>query len=66
MPKITAHGGPSYTDDVPAPTDPDIAAAAAPPVDETVDLGSPAVVVDEHGDDVAAVATPADVPKRKR
>jgi len=44
----------------PAPTDPDIAPAAAEP--EPVD-GLDGIVVDEHGDDAAAVAAP---PARRR
>lgn len=75
MPKIHRHRG--VTTEVPVPTDPGIAAAEplevltdTPDDAEPVTVVDPgevvdAIVVDEHGDDAAAVA-PAPASRRRR
>ena len=53
MPKSTLTGVSWASDVVPAPSDPDTTVV------------EPAIVVDEHGDDAAAVAEPAEPPAEK-
>lgn len=59
MPKITQLGATHHVDPAPAPSDPGIAEDGTLVEEAAVET----VVVDEHGDDAAAVAdTPAEAP----